>query len=174
MLHSACNLHPDNNVGWPNVDPTSVLSTRRWANVVSTYISVWLVRLWRWLPIRMTHKTEPAPHRAAGFCATWWCVARLCASRLGCVEDHPCTCSNNIMHISRVTCAHTISRIICSGCISNKNGKITAITRIAANLKFLQVPFSLSRYRSHSAGTVIWLIFWWAGTFSSNSHYSYL
>ena len=67
--------------------------------------------------------------------------------------------------------AHTISQVICSGGISNKNGKITAITRISANFKLLQVPFSFSRYRYHSAGTVLWFIFWWAGTFSSNSHY---
>ena len=60
--------------------------------------------------------------------------------------------------------------MICSGGISNRNGKITEITRISTDFKWLQVPFSFSKYRSHSAGTVLWLIFWWAGTFSSNSH----
>ena len=32
---------PDSNEGWPNVGPTSVLSSRRWANVSPTYIAVW-------------------------------------------------------------------------------------------------------------------------------------
>ena len=58
------------------------------------------------------------------------------------------TCSDNIVHISRVTCAHTISQMICSGGISNRNGKITAITRISANFKLL-------KYRSHSASTFL-------------------
>ena len=35
--------HPDSNVGWPNVCPTSVLSSRRWANVRPTFIAVWAV-----------------------------------------------------------------------------------------------------------------------------------
>ena len=51
------------------------------------------------------------------------------------------------MHIARVTCAHTISQMLCSGGISNKDGKITAITRISAN-------YNCCKYRSHSAGTV--------------------
>ena len=34
-------LLPDSNEGWPNVGPTSVLSSRRWANVSPTYIAVW-------------------------------------------------------------------------------------------------------------------------------------
>ena len=38
--------------------------------------------------------------------------------------------------------------MICSGGISNRNGKITEITRISTNFKWLQVPFSFSRYRS--------------------------
>ena len=42
--------------------PTSVLFSRRWANVSTTYIAAWLVRLWRGLPIRVTHTTEPAHH----------------------------------------------------------------------------------------------------------------
>ena len=71
------------------VGPTSVLSSRRWANVSTTYIAVWLVKLWRGLPIRMTHTTEPAHHWAAGLCAAGWCAARLCAIRLGCAEGHP-------------------------------------------------------------------------------------
>ena len=33
---------PDSNVGWPNVVPTSVLSSRRWANVAPTYTAVWV------------------------------------------------------------------------------------------------------------------------------------
>ena len=82
------------------------------------------------------------------------------------------TCSEFIVHISRVTRAPNISQMIWSGGISNRNRKITAITRISANFKLLQVylQLSCSKYRSHSAGTVLWLIFWWAGTFSSNSH----
>ena len=68
------------------------------------------------------------------------------------------TCSDSIVDISRVTCAHTISQMICSGGISNRNGKITEITRISTNFKWLQVPFSFSKYRSHSAGTVLWLL----------------
>ena len=32
---------PDSNVSWPNVGPTSVLSSRRWANVSPTFIVVW-------------------------------------------------------------------------------------------------------------------------------------
>ena len=42
-----CCLHitfPDSDVGWPNVDPTSVLSSRRWANVSPTFIAVWVSR----------------------------------------------------------------------------------------------------------------------------------
>ena len=53
---------------------------------------------------------------------------------------------------------------------SNRNEKIIATTRISANFKLLQVPFSFSKYRSHLVGTVLWLIFWCAGTFSSNLH----
>ena len=67
----------------------SVLSSRRWANVSPTYIAVCLVSLWRGLPIRVTHATEPAHHRAARLCAARWCAARLCVIRLGCVEGHP-------------------------------------------------------------------------------------
>ena len=44
-----------------------------------------MVRLWRGLPMRVTHTTEPAHHRAAGLCAARWCAARLCEIRLGCV-----------------------------------------------------------------------------------------
>ena len=38
---------PDNNISGPNVCPTMVLSSRRWANVSPTYIAVWegLLRL---------------------------------------------------------------------------------------------------------------------------------
>ena len=32
---------PDTSVGWPNVDTTSVLSSRRWANLSPTVIAVW-------------------------------------------------------------------------------------------------------------------------------------
>ena len=57
---AGCNLHPDNNVGWPNVGPTSILSSRRWANVSPTYIAVWLARLWRgWRTQLSRHTTEP-------------------------------------------------------------------------------------------------------------------
>ena len=86
---SVCAICTDSNVGWPNVGPTSVLSSRRWANVIPTYIALWQVRLWRGLPIPVTHTTEPAHHRAAGLCAARWRAARLCAIRLGCVDGHP-------------------------------------------------------------------------------------
>ena len=76
-------------IRWRYVGPTSVLSSRLWANFCPTYIFVWLVRLWRGSPIRVTHTTEQAHHRAAGLCAARWCVARLCAIRLGCVEGPP-------------------------------------------------------------------------------------
>ena len=36
---------PDSNVGWPNIGPNSVLSSRRWANISQTYIAVWGVFL---------------------------------------------------------------------------------------------------------------------------------
>ena len=36
----------DSNVGWPNVGPTSVLSSWRWANVSITDIAVWVVLNW--------------------------------------------------------------------------------------------------------------------------------
>ena len=71
------------------VGPTLVLSSRRWTNVIPTYIAFWLEWLWRGIPIPVIHTTEPAHHRAAGLCAAWWCAARLCAIRLGCVEGHP-------------------------------------------------------------------------------------
>ena len=65
---------------------------------------------------------------------------------------------------------HTLF-LICPCGISNKNGKITVITSISAN-------FNCCKYRSHPTGTVLilqvpfsGLYFWWAGTFSSNSHY---
>ena len=38
--------------------------------------------------------------------------------------------------------------MICSGGISNRNGKITETTRISTNFKWLQEPFSFSKYRS--------------------------
>ena len=31
----------DSNVGWRNFGPTSVLSSRRWANVSQTFIAIW-------------------------------------------------------------------------------------------------------------------------------------
>ena len=52
---------------------------------------------------------------------------------------------DSIVDISRVTCAHTISQMICSGGILNRNGKMTEITRISNGCK----------YRSHSASTVL-------------------
>ena len=58
------------------------------------------------------------------------------------------TCSDSIVDISMVTCAHTISQMICSGGISNRKGKITEITRISTN-------FNDCKYRSHSASTVL-------------------
>ena len=43
---------PDSNVGWPNVGPTSALSSRRWPNVSPVYIAVWDVVWYQWnLPI---------------------------------------------------------------------------------------------------------------------------
>ena len=35
--------HPDSNIGWLNVGQTSILSSRRWANVAPTYAAVWAV-----------------------------------------------------------------------------------------------------------------------------------
>ena len=90
VLARLCAIYPDSHVDCPKVGPTSVLSSRHWANFSPTYIAVWLVRLWRGLPIRATHKTEPTHYRAAGLCAARWCAARLCAIRLGSVEAHPC------------------------------------------------------------------------------------
>ena len=83
-------LCPDSNIGWPNVDPKLVLSSRHRANASPTYTSVWLVRFWGGLPIWVTHTTEPTHHRAAGLCAARWCATRLCAIRLGCVEGYAC------------------------------------------------------------------------------------
>ena len=34
--------YPDSNVDWPNLGPTSVLSSRRWVNVSPTCIAVWV------------------------------------------------------------------------------------------------------------------------------------
>ena len=59
-----------------------------WANLSPTYIAVWLVRLWRGLPIPTPprHPIESVHHRAAGLlCAARWCAARLCVIWLGCV-----------------------------------------------------------------------------------------
>ena len=80
MLARLCAICPDSSVGWPNIGPTSVLSSRRWANVSPTYIAVPLVRLGRGWPKRVTHTTEPAHHWATGLCAARW---------LGCVEGRP-------------------------------------------------------------------------------------
>ena len=38
--------NPDSNAGWPNVGPTSVLSSRRWTNAAPTYIAVWECLPW--------------------------------------------------------------------------------------------------------------------------------
>ena len=92
VLDRLCAICPNSSVGWPNVGPKSVLSSRCWANVSPTYNAVWLVRLCRGLPMRVTHATEPARHRVAGLCAVRWCAARLCVIRLGCVEGHPWMC----------------------------------------------------------------------------------
>ena len=89
VLDRLCAICPNSSAGWPNIDPTAVLSPRRWANVSPTYNAVWLVRLCRGLPIRVTHTNEPARHRAAELCAVRWCAARLCINRLGCVVGHP-------------------------------------------------------------------------------------
>ena len=89
------------------------------------------------------------------------------------VGDNACRC---MLHVLLALCTslgshvHTISQMICSSGISNKNGWITATTCISATFKLLQVPFWFSRYHHHSAGTVLWITFWRAGTFSSNSH----
>ena len=83
VLARLCAICPDSNVRWPNVGPMSVLLSWYWANVNPTYIAVWLIRLWKGLPIWVTHTTEPAHHQAAGLCAAWWCAARLCVIQLG-------------------------------------------------------------------------------------------
>ena len=42
LVHWKLKIHnPDSNVGWPNVGPTSVLSSRRWPNVSPTCIALW-------------------------------------------------------------------------------------------------------------------------------------
>ena len=61
VLARLCAICPGGNVGWPNVGPTSVLSSRRWANVSPTNIAVWLVSLWRvtrWRTQPSQHTTE--------------------------------------------------------------------------------------------------------------------
>ena len=87
---------PNSSAGWPKIDPTSVLSSRRWANVSPTYNAVWLVRLCRGLPMRVPHTTEPARYRAAGLCAVRWCAARSCVIRLGCVEGQTCQSTKSL------------------------------------------------------------------------------
>ena len=59
------------------------------------------------------------------------------------------------MDISRVTCAPTISQMICSGGISNRNEKnnwdhshFNQFQMTASNVLIQQVPFSFNRYRS--------------------------
>ena len=54
VLVRMCVPYPNRNSGRSNVGPT--------------YIACWLVRLWRGLPRRVTHTTEPAHHRASGAC----------------------------------------------------------------------------------------------------------
>ena len=53
-----CNLPRQQNVGWPDVGPTSALSSRRWASVNPIYRVVWLVVK------RITH-TGDAHNRAS-------------------------------------------------------------------------------------------------------------
>ena len=87
VLARLCAIYPDNNVGWPDVGPTSPLSSRRWSMLTqSAELSDWLSR---GLPIRVTHTTELAHHSASGLYAARRCAVRLCAIRLGCVESHP-------------------------------------------------------------------------------------
>ena len=55
---------------------------------------------------------------------------------------------------------------MCTHCFSDdmlwwyfrQNGKVTAITHISANFKLLQVPFSFSKYHSHSASTIHYIL----------------
>ena len=49
---------PDSNVGWPNVGPTLVLSSRRWPNVSPTYISVWVCIQWNLKNDGQRHQME--------------------------------------------------------------------------------------------------------------------
>ena len=94
VLARLCAICPDSNTSWPNVGPKSVLSSRRWTNVSPTYIALRLVRLWRGLPIRVTHRTEPAYHRVVVLFAARWCVARWCVIWLGCEKGHPWSCKS--------------------------------------------------------------------------------
>ena len=43
MIPAAPKSYPDSSVGWPNVGPTSVLPSQRWANVSPTFIAVWVL-----------------------------------------------------------------------------------------------------------------------------------
>ena len=84
-----CAICPGGNVGWPHVGSTSVLSSRRWANVSPTYIAVWLVSLWRvtgWRTQTSQHTTERQGCVQLGGVLLGH---KLCVIRLGCVEGHP-------------------------------------------------------------------------------------
>ena len=78
--------------GWPNVGTI----VRRWANVGPTYIAVW-----RGLPIRVMHTTEPPHLRAVGLCAAQRCAARLSVIQLGCVEGHRDNTTYSMVNRSR-------------------------------------------------------------------------
>ena len=135
-------IFPDSNVDWPNVDPTSVLSSRRWANVIPTYIAFWLVRLWSGLPIQMTHTTEPAHHRAARLCAARWRAAMLGAIWLGCVEDHPWTRKYNTM------CAQTLLVLVAMIALFWGTAFVTLVSLMWSN-PFWRAASVVNLWRSH-------------------------
>ena len=51
---SVCAICLDSNVGWPNVGPTSGY----YRPDVGPTLAIWLVRLWRWLPMRVMYTTD--------------------------------------------------------------------------------------------------------------------
>ena len=62
------------------------------------------------------------------------------------------TCSDSIVDISKVTCAHTISQMICCGGMEWKNNwdhsHFNQFQMTASTVLIQQVPFSFSRYCS--------------------------
>ena len=88
----------DSNVGRLNTGPTSVLSSRRWANVSPTYIAVWLIRLWIGLPdTGNAHNRGSTPPSRWFVCSSVMCCWVVCSSVRLCRE------STVILKLSRLT-----------------------------------------------------------------------